>query len=162
MFQTGEFSSHGFERGPAKPAQNIGGTTSAMRSRFMINALFNDSNQLALRQMLDGTVLRHEAIASNLANVETPGYKRLDLAPSFEAELKSALQAGNDAQINSLKPTLEIDRTASASGLDGNTVNLEDELLKMSQNTLSHSFQVKMISDSFEDLRTAITGRVNG
>lgn len=77
-----------------------------MRSRFMINALFNDSNQLALRQMHDGTVLRHEAIASNLANVETPGYKRLDLAPSFEAELKSALQAGNDAQINSLKPTL--------------------------------------------------------
>lgn len=127
----------------------------------MINALFNDSNQLALRRMLDATALRHEAIASNLSNVEVPNYKRIDVASSFETELKNALQSGNEAQLNTLKPTLEIDQTSNASGLDGNTVNLEDELLKMSQNTLSHSFQVKMISDSFGDLRTAITGRVN-
>lgn len=127
----------------------------------MINALFSDGNQIALRKMLDATALRHEVIASNLSNLETPNYKRIDVAPSFEAELKNALQGGNDAQLSALKPTLAVDLAANGSNRDGNTVNLEDELLKMSQNTLSHSFQVKMISDSFGDLRTAITGRVN-
>jgi flagellar basal-body rod protein FlgB len=52
----------------------------------MIEALFSDSNYLAAKRMLDVTVLRHEAIASNLANVETPNYKRLDVSPSFALE----------------------------------------------------------------------------
>jgi len=46
----------------------------------MIDALFADSYYTAAKKMLDVTALRHEAIASNLANVETPGYKRLDVA----------------------------------------------------------------------------------
>ena len=38
----------------------------------MIDALFSQSNYLAAKKMLDASVLRHEAIASNLANLETP------------------------------------------------------------------------------------------
>ena len=54
----------------------------------MIDALFNQPNYQATRKLLDATVLRHEALASNLANLETPGYKRMDVAPVFETELQ--------------------------------------------------------------------------
>ena len=40
----------------------------------MIDGLFAGANYTGLKQMMDATVLRHEAIASNLANVETPHY----------------------------------------------------------------------------------------
>ncbi len=51
----------------------------------MIDALFTDSDYVAAKKMLDVSLLRQEAIASNLANLETPNYKRLDVAPSFES-----------------------------------------------------------------------------
>jgi len=47
----------------------------------MINALFNQPSYIATKVSLDVTALRHEAIASNMANIETPGYKRIDVAP---------------------------------------------------------------------------------
>jgi hypothetical protein len=50
----------------------------------MIDALFTDSDYVAAKKMLDVTVLRHQAIASNLANVETPNYKRLDVSPPLK------------------------------------------------------------------------------
>jgi flagellar basal-body rod protein FlgB len=46
----------------------------------MIEALFNQPDYLAAKKTLDAVALRHEAIASNIANVETPGYRRIDLA----------------------------------------------------------------------------------
>jgi len=44
--------------------------------------------------------LRQEAIANNLANLETPGYKRVDLAPAFEQELSRACSANDGQQIS--------------------------------------------------------------
>ena len=59
----------------------------------MIEPIFqNDSYQLA-RKLLDAAVLRQDAIASNIANVETPGYHRMDVAPDFAAQLKARLEA---------------------------------------------------------------------
>ena len=49
----------------------------------MIEALFNQPNYLAANKALDAVVLREGAIANNIANLETPGYKRIDLAQSF-------------------------------------------------------------------------------
>ena len=42
----------------------------------MIDALFNDPTYLAGKKMLDAIALRQEAIAANIANLETPGYIR--------------------------------------------------------------------------------------
>ena len=132
-----------------------------MLTGLVINALFNDPNHLAIKKMMDATALRQEAIASNISNLETPNYKRIDIAPSFSAELARALGNSAPDQIAALKPSLVVDQKAVAENLDGNTVELETELLTMNQNTLSHSFQVRMLSHSFEELKTAITGRIS-
>jgi flagellar basal-body rod protein FlgB len=77
----------------------------------MIEALFNQPGYLAAKKTLDAVALRQEAIANNIANLETPGYKRVDLAPAFQTELERACAAGDAQQIASLKPTLAPIRT---------------------------------------------------
>ena len=126
----------------------------------MIQTLFNQSNYVVTKKLLDSTVLRHQAIAGNLANVETPNYKRIDVAPSFQAELFNAVKANDPGQIASVQvPTLSVDPTAVASNRDGNSVNLEQEMLAMNENSLAHTLEAQLITGSMLKLRMAITGR---
>jgi flagellar basal-body rod protein FlgB len=126
----------------------------------MIQSLFNQSNYVVTKKLLDATVMRHQAIAGNLANVETPNYKRLDVSPSFQAQLVNAVKAGDSSRIASVAaPSLTEDPTAVASNRDGNSVNLEQEMLAMNENSLAHTLEAQLITGSMLKLRMAITGR---
>ncbi len=125
----------------------------------MIDALFSQTNYAAMKKMLDATALQHEAIASNLGNVSTPGYKRIELNASFASELKQAIGAQDSAQIQNLQPSLSVDTTAISNTRDGNTVQLEKELMKMNQNTMAHAVETQLITGQLLRLRLAITGR---
>lgn len=125
----------------------------------MIEALFNQPGYLAAQRMLDAAVMRHEAIASNIANLETPNYKRLDVAPDFSNDLHRALASGEVSQLRTLSPSLGVDTNAVSANRDGNTVNLEHELLAMNQNQLMHTLETQLITGSLLKLRLAITGR---
>lgn len=125
----------------------------------MIEALFNQPNYVAAKKTLDAIALRQEAIANNIANLETPGYKRIDLAPSFETELERACALGDPEEMDSLKPTLAVDTTAMASSRDGNTVHLQDELMKMDENTVAHSLETELVSGMLQRMQMAITGK---
>ena len=60
----------------------------------MIDPIFHSDNYQLARNLLDASVLRQEAIASNIANAETPGYRRVDVAGDFAAQLRTRLEAG--------------------------------------------------------------------
>ena len=126
----------------------------------MIDALFSQSSYMVSKKMLDVTALRNEAIASNIANLETPGYKRLDVAPSFQTELKQAVESQNTSRIGSLQPQLTVDSSVTSGNRDGNTVQLESELMNLSQNTLAHTLETQLVSSSLMRLQSAISGRV--
>jgi flagellar basal-body rod protein FlgB len=125
----------------------------------MIEALFSQPNYLAAKKLLDATALRQEAIARNLANIETPHYQRVDLAPSFGTALNQAIATYNSTQIKQAQPSLTIDSTALPTGPDGNTVDLETELLNLSQNTVAHTLETQLVTGQFLRLRLAINGR---
>jgi len=125
----------------------------------MIEGLFNQVNYVALKKMMDVTALRHDAIASNMANIETPSYKRIDVSSDFRQELSRAVSSQSTTQISQIKPGLIVDTTAIAHGQDGNTVQLENEMLELSQNTLNHTLESQLITASLLKLRLAITGR---
>ena len=55
----------------------------------MIDPIFHSDNYQLARKLLDAAVLRQEAVATNVANAETPGFRRLDVAPDFAVQLKS-------------------------------------------------------------------------
>lgn len=125
----------------------------------MIEALFSQTNYLAAKKGLDASGLKHEAISSNLANVETPGYRRVDIAPSFKSAFNRALQDGNKHQLANLQAKVSVDQTAISKNKDGNTVDIEQELVSLNQNALAHKLQAQLISGALAKLRLAITGR---
>jgi flagellar basal-body rod protein FlgB len=125
----------------------------------MIEALFNQSSYVATKKMMDATALRHEAIASNMANIETPNYKRIDVVPDFKDQFRAALGSRDSSQIAALRPTLMEDFNAISATKDGNTVQLETELMNLNQNTLAHSLETQLVTGTLLKLRLAITGR---
>ncbi len=125
----------------------------------MIEALFSQSNYVAAKRLLDLTATRQAAIASNLANIEMPNYKRLDVPAAFEAQLQQAVAEGDTTQLRSLKPVLAEDTTAIANRSDGNTVDLENEMTRMYQNSLEHTLETQLVTSHLLKMRLAITGR---
>jgi flagellar basal-body rod protein FlgB len=125
----------------------------------MINGIFEQPGYAAASKMLDATALRQEAIARNMANIETPNYKRVDVDASFQSALKDALASGDSRRIESIPVSLIQDPAAVSSTLDGNTVQLESELMQLSQNTMAHQLETQMLSSTFAKLRLAISGR---
>ena len=122
----------------------------------MIDGLFASANYQGVKKMLDATVLRQEAIASNLANIETPNYKRVDVAPAFATELSRAIAGGGVSNVQQLKPTVSVDQSAVAQNRDGNTVQLEKELTHLQKNMVAHHLQTQMITGTLSKLRSAI------
>lgn len=124
----------------------------------MIQALFSSDTQAIAQRLLDAAVLRHEALAANIANAETPGYRRVDLAPDFAANLKAAAARG-DRLDSAARPAVIEDASAKSVRPDGNTVELEREIMLMSRNSTEHAFLTQIVSSNLRSLRVAITGR---
>lgn len=125
----------------------------------MIDGLFASTNYQGVKKMLDATTLRHEAIASNLANIETPHYRRIDLNPNFASDLSQAIRSESRSAVETLRPTAGVDFKATAQNEDGNTVQLESELLHLQDNTLAHQMQTQLITGALQKLRYAISTR---
>ena len=127
----------------------------------MIDQVLGGENYELAKKMLDAAVLRHEALATNLANLETPGFKRIDLAPDFVRELDSLSADSDPEKIDQLQPRLAQDTFTKAVRPDGNNVQLDRELLDMNQNALEYEFLTQYASDSIKRLKTAVTGRIS-
>ncbi len=126
----------------------------------MIDPIFQTDNYQLARKLLDAAVLRHEAIATNVANAETPGFRRLDLAPDFAVQLKARMAAGDfAATAGSIRPHLAEDQTARSIRPDGNTVEIERELLVMNRNAVEYDYLSEVVSSNIKQLKLAITGR---
>jgi len=106
----------------------------------------------ALHAALSGLAARQRVIATNTANIETPGY--LAKRVSFERELASALQNGGDAGAvtGTMKTSLEPTR------MDGNNVNLDSETLMGTDTEMRYQLMVRAVDAKFGLLRDAIKG----
>lgn len=133
-----------------------------LKPRDMIDPIFQSDNYQLARKLLDGAVLRQEAIASNIANAETPGYRRLDVSGDFASELRArSAQTGGNASFEDLRPKLVEDLHARSVRPDGNSVEVERELLEMNRNTVEYDFLADVVSRNIKQLRMAITGRTS-
>jgi flagellar basal-body rod protein FlgB len=126
----------------------------------MIDPIFQSDNYQLSRKLLDAAALRQEAIAANIANAETPGYHRVDVAPDFAEQLKARLATGRlDASDQSLRPSLAEDPHARSTRPDGNSVEIEHELLAMNKNSVEFDYLTEVVSTNIKQLKMAITGR---
>lgn len=125
--------------------------------------LFSTPSVQGLSLALDEASLRQQAISSNLANVNTPGFKRMDVSSSFESAFKSALSDLSSGQQVGMMPEASITTSAEQGPArpDGNTVQLESEMLGLAQNSAKYEFASTMLASSFHGIKTAITGNVS-
>lgn len=108
----------------------------------MFHDLFGDLTFSLLGKALDVYSLRHRVSANNLANVNTPGFKR-SYVP-FEAELMEIIGSGGDPahdlqeDLNDLEIAARVDHL-TRSREDGNNVDMEQEIAEMTKNSLLYS-----------------------
>ncbi|MGH9466322.1 MAG: flagellar basal body rod protein FlgB [Terriglobales bacterium] len=102
-----------------------------------------------LESYLNVSATRQTLIASNMANIDTPGYKTQDL--NFGQALQAA-EAGFDPATAAHTVTGLLERP------DGNNVNLDRESLLMAQTQLQYATGVALLRDEFHRLNLAITG----
>ena len=114
----------------------------------MLDRLFAGGSLSTLEGMLTYASARQKLIATNIANVETVGYRTRDLGvPDFRGALDGMLRSAPAADAGPLKP-------------NGNNVDLEIEMAKMVRNSALHSTAASLLAQQFALLREAIAGHV--
>ena len=93
-----------------------------------------DTVHVALERALSGAALRQEALAENLANVNTPGYRRRDV--DFQSALRSAMEGGS-AAVAATRMEVTTDPSAPMRA-DGNSVDVDTEAAAQAKNGLEY------------------------
>ena len=134
-----------------------------------MNALFNQTISM-LAKSLDLRSLNQRVLASNIANMDTPNYKAVELEVADEMNREKKSNPGislvrthvNHLPVkNSAMNRVKL-KTAQAPDFslrgDGNTVDVDRAMAKLAENTILYNAATKLISSKFKGLKNAIKG----
>jgi flagellar basal-body rod protein FlgB len=132
--------------------------------------LFDNGTAPILLKSLDAAMLRSKTIANNIANVNTPGYKRVEV--SFEDELRQAIDKNRIKGTRTDEQHFEIgsksigkvsprayrpeDPTLS-SGV--NNVDVDTEMAKLAENQIVFNYGIRFLRGTYRKLDAAIQGK---
>jgi len=119
-------------------------------------------------QALNLRTQRHQVLASNIANADTPHYKARDF--SFEAAMQNAMggrmqgggvalartAAGHIQGGSASGPAMLQYRKETQSAVDGNTVDMDVERSQMAENAMQYQILTQLIGDKFKGIRSAL------
>lgn len=114
--------------------------------------MLHDTTQIALERAISGASMRQSALASNLANANTPGYQRVDV--DFHGALSAAMGDRQAIERTSFAPTR--DASAGAVRADGSTVDVDAESARLAANALEHSAAVTVAGTRIHILQVAM------
>lgn len=97
--------------------------------------------------------LRQKAITNNVANIETPGYRRIDV--KFEELLAKALDSPGAIDISEIETQIYQPKQTPVKS-NGNDVNLEAEVGEMVKNTLRHKTYTLLLSKKYKQMELAM------
>jgi len=142
----------------------------------MVEKIFSDQTLDILKKALDAASLRHQVLSDNIANVNTPGFKRSDVI--FQQELKAALTGSQDTlplttthpghiQIPSKTPLDDVQpriimQNDTVSRNDLNNVDIDVEMSKLAENTILYSALAQITKLKLNTLKSAISGGTGG
>lgn len=138
-----------------------------IKEKNMINSgVFDYINVLS--KAADGAWKRNEAIANNIANIDTPGYKRQDV--SFQAELQHALKASkytsldtkvrelnDNGKLSRVEPRGYTDYADYSYRIDGNNVDVDNENVELASNQIVYQALVQSINSEFQDIKAVLS-----
>ena len=116
-----------------------------------------------LDKAMDASWLRNEAISNNIANADTPGYKRQDV--NFEVQLAKALRLSRyktvdakvaDVKMNRLNPITYTDYAGYSYRLDGNNVDPDTDGVYLAKNQVVYQGLYQSVSQEFKNLQAVM------
>lgn len=112
-------------------------------------------------------VQRHQVLASNVANADTPNYKARDF--DFQKAMQTAMQGRAQGGLTlSVTDSAHLRGSAGAGGaalqyrqetqsaVDGNTVDMDVERSQISENAIQYQVLTQLVGDRFKSLRSAL------
>ena len=97
--------------------------------------------------------LRQKAIANNIANLETPEYRRVDV--KFEDLLVNSMDSSGSVDLDELEPEIYRPKQTPIKS-NGNDVNLEYEVGQMVKNTLRHTAYIRLLNKKYRQIELAM------
>jgi flagellar basal-body rod protein FlgB len=139
----------------------------------MIDRLFSNEMMAIVQKALDASSLQSRVIANNLANVDTPGFKRSEVL--FKEKLKAAMdsrqEADSDLQaaltdpahiafsetatVDSVRPSI-LTRADTSFRNDKNNVDIDAEMAHLSENTIYYNALTQLTQMHFSEIKEAI------
>ncbi len=114
-----------------------------------INEIFN-----VIGAGINAETQRQKTIANNVANLQTPGYRRLDV--KFQDVLAKALES-KDTNINLDEITPEVFQANETTvKSNGNDVNLEMEVGQMVKNSLRYKTFIRLLEKKYQQIDLAM------
>lgn len=123
--------------------------------------VFNYIN--VLDKAADAAWLRNDVIANNIANVNTPGYKRKDVA--FEGELTRALskmryksmdEKVDNLTLGNIRPTTYTDYGDFSYRVDKNNVDIDTENVELARNQIKYNALITGVNQEFANLKSVL------
>jgi flagellar basal-body rod protein FlgB len=133
--------------------------------------IFQSTTIPVLQEVIGFAQARHEVLVSNVANVDTPGYRVRDLSTdTFQRRLREAIDAQHETgrtlspgEVNQQRDSdMRAVRDATRDILyhDGSDIGMEQQVLEISKNQYMHNMAISIMSSQFRMLQTAISERV--
>lgn len=133
----------------------------------MIEKLYAKNN--LLEKSINASWARNEVISQNLANVDTPNYKRKDV--TFEEYLNESLDSKSlegittderhipikSKNIDKIKPEITQDNSDTSMRIDGNNVDIDSEMAYLAKNTIQYNSLIQMINNNFSKIKNVIS-----
>lgn len=106
-----------------------------------------------LPRLMDAADLRHRVISQNLANVNTPGYRRLDV--EFEKRLAQEMSRSGSSGPSSASPEIVQDDSTSMRA-DGNNVDVDREIGQLGKNAILFQMYSQLLKSQFDTMKRAV------
>lgn len=123
----------------------------------------------AMSRTLDYHLQRHNVLAGNIANVDTPGFRPAELVRGAELTTGSGHLTATDERHfttssapGGLPEVLVVEDRTARPGADGNSVSLERESSKIAANDLRYEGAVKVVARQLALLRYAASDGTQG
>lgn len=119
----------------------------------------NARNLTVVQKSLDALWTKQKVINSNIANLDTPGYKSKSVA--FEDILNDTLKTSftnNESfenKLNAIKPQI-IENTQTSMRDDGNNVDIDEQNIELTRVMIQYEFMSRSISSDISRLKYAI------
>lgn len=97
--------------------------------------------------------MRQKTIASNVANLQTPGYRRVDV--DFKTSLAKAMDGSGNVDLNKVNAEVYQPKNTAVNE-KGNDVSLEVEIGEMVKNSLRHQTYVRLLQKKYQQIDLAI------